>query len=126
MPSLTERRLDAWTALAAEPAVRAAERAIVTRSPVVLSDTLAVSTAAESRRRLARVLELRDEAERDPGRRAAYDRAAYDRAADELRSWAAHVYLAALGAPGRRRDDAIERWEWEGGATVKDRGDASV
>jgi hypothetical protein len=37
----------AATLLAAEPAVRAAERAIVARSPIVLTETLAVSTAAE-------------------------------------------------------------------------------
>jgi hypothetical protein len=86
VPNLSERRFDAWTALAAEPAVRAAERAIVTGSPAVLADALAVSTAAESRRRLAHVLELKDRADRDP---ALCD--AYQRAADDLRSWAATV-----------------------------------
>lgn len=95
MPKLSERRLDAWTALAAEPAVRAAERAIVTGSSAVLADTLAVSTAAESRRRLAHVLELKDRADRDSERRDAYQRAA-----DDLRRWAANVYLAALREPG--------------------------
>jgi hypothetical protein len=94
VPNLSERRFDAWTALAAEPAVRAAERAIVTGSPAVLADTLAVSTAAESRRRLAHVLELKDRADRDPARRDAYQRAA-----DDLRSWAATVNLAALREP---------------------------
>jgi hypothetical protein len=94
VPDLSERRVDAWTALAAEPAVRAAERAIVTGSPAVLADTLAVSTAAESRRRLAHVLELKDRADRDPALRDAYQRAA-----DDLRSWAATVYLAALREP---------------------------
>lgn len=94
VPSLSERRLDAWTALAAEAAVRAAERAIVTGSPAVLADTLAVSTAAECRRRLAHVLELKDRADGDPARRDAYRRAA-----DDLRGWAAAVHLAALREP---------------------------
>jgi len=89
VPSLSERRIDAWTAVAAEPAVHAAERAIATGSSTVLADTLAISAAAECRRRLAGVLELKDHAERDPGRRAAYHRAA-----DEFRNWAAGVYLA--------------------------------
>lgn len=106
MPSLGERRSDAWTALAAEPAVRAAERAIVTRSPLTLADTLAVATAAESRRRLARVLELKDRADADPRAREAYQRGA-----DDLRAWAAGVYLASLRDP-------VERWEWEGGAVL--------
>jgi hypothetical protein len=120
--NLSERRLDASTARAADPAVRAAERAIVTESPTILADTLAVSTAVESRRRLARLLDLKDEAERDARRRAAYHRAA-----DDFRSWAARVYLAARDT--RRRSqlaadtegvrhvpyDPIERWEWEGG-----------
>ncbi|HET7571086.1 MAG TPA: hypothetical protein VFJ77_00285 [Gaiellaceae bacterium] len=98
MPTLDERRVDAWTSLAAEPAVRAAERAIATGSATVLGDTLAVSAAAESRRRLADVLELRRRAERDPKLRAAYQQAA-----EELRSWAAGVYLATLRDP-RGRD----------------------
>lgn len=94
MRKLSERRLDAWTTLAAEPAVRAAERAIVTGSPAVLAGTLAVSTTAESRRRLAHVLELKAQADRVPERRDAYRQAA-----DDLRSWAATVYLAALREP---------------------------
>lgn len=94
MPSLSDRRTDAWTALAAEPAVRAAERAIVTASPAILSDTLAVATAAEARRRLARVLELKERADRDPRARGVYLRES-----DELRAWAAAVYLAALREP---------------------------
>lgn len=113
MPGLSERRIDAWTALAAEPAVRAAERAIATGSNTVLADTLAISTAAESRRRLASVLALKTEAERDSGRREAYQRAA-----DDLRSWAAGVYLAALrdadthvappgGRPGRTNPEPV-------------------
>jgi hypothetical protein len=79
-------------ALAAEPAVRAAERAIVTESSTVVADTLAVSTAVESRRRLARVLELKDRADSDPDHRDAFHRAAED-----YRNWAAGVYLAATG-----------------------------
>lgn len=94
MPNLSERRLDAWTALAAEPAVHAAKRAIVTGLPPVLVDTLAVSTAAESRRRLAHVLALKQGADADPARRDAYQRAA-----DDLRGWAATVYLAAQREP---------------------------
>jgi hypothetical protein len=94
MPDLSERRHDAWTALAAEPAVRAAERAIVTESPTILADTLAISVAAESRRRLARVYALKDQAERDTRKRDAYQRAAHD-----LRTWAADAYLATRGAP---------------------------
>src|SRR5690242_12093471 len=97
VPKLDERRIDAYTAIAAEPAVRAAERAIVTESPMVLADTLAVSTAAESRRRLAHVLDLKERADRDPSRRDAYQRAA-----DDLRSWAADVYLATLRHPAPR------------------------
>jgi len=94
VPKRSERRFDALSALAAEPAVRAAERAIVTGSPAILTDTLAISTAAESRRRLAHVLELKDRADRDPARRDAYRQAA-----DDLRSWAASVYLAVLREP---------------------------
>jgi hypothetical protein len=94
VPTLSERRIDAWTALAAEPAVRAAERAIVTGSPAVLADTLAVSTATEARRRLAHVLELEKRADADPARRDAYERAA-----DDLRGWSAAVHLAALREP---------------------------
>jgi len=104
VPDLGQRRLDAWTALAAEPAVRAAERAIVTESPAVLADTLVVSTAAESRRRLARVLDLKEQAESDPQRRDAYQRAA-----DDLRRWAASVYLATLGAPQTRDRGSASR-----------------
>ncbi|HEY3542363.1 MAG TPA: hypothetical protein VGK79_07460 [Gaiellaceae bacterium] len=96
-PSLDERRSNTATALAAEPAVRAAERAIVTGSVTVLADTLAISTAAECRRRLAGVLDLKDRAERDPGRRAAYEQAAND-----LRDWAAAVYLAGVSSPSER------------------------
>jgi hypothetical protein len=96
VPELSERRIDAWTAIAAEPAVRAAERAIATESNTVLADTLAVSTGAESRRRLASVLALKARAERDRA-----GREAYERAADDLRSWAAGVYLAALRDPAR-------------------------
>jgi len=94
VPNLNECRIDAWSALVAEPAVRAAERAIVTKSDTVLADTLAISTAAESRRRLAHVLNLKEHAEHDPSRRDAYQRAA-----DDFRSWAAAVYLATLGQP---------------------------
>jgi hypothetical protein len=97
MPDPGERRIDAWTALAAEPAVRAAERAITTGSAAVLADTLAVSAAAESRRRFAHVLDLKARAERDPRRRDAYHQAA-----DDLRGWAATVYLAALRDPHAR------------------------
>lgn len=96
MPELSDRRIDAWTAIAAEPAVRAAERAIATESNTVLADTLAVSTGAESRRRLASVLALKARAERERA-----GREAYERAADDLRSWAAGVYLAALRDPTR-------------------------
>lgn len=101
MPTRNERRIDAWTALAAEPAVRAAERAIIARSATVLADTLAIATGAESRRRLAHLLELKDQAEGDPRRRDAYHRAA-----DDLRSWAAHAYLATLRAPESRSRSA--------------------
>lgn len=94
MPNRSERRVDALTALAAEPAVRAAERAIATGSATVLADTLAISTAAEARRRLDHVLNLKDRAERD-----AAVRDAYRRAADDLRSWAGGVYLAILREP---------------------------
>ncbi len=94
MDTRDARRFDAWTALAAEPAVRAAERAIVTGSAVVLADTLSVATASESRRRLAHVLELKRRADADPEKRGAYQQAAGD-----LRSWAAGVYLAALREP---------------------------
>ena len=90
----SERRRAAWTALAAEPAVRAAERAILTGSAAVLAETLAVSTAAEARRRLAHVLELKARADED-----ATQRDAYQRAADDLRGWAATNYLAALREP---------------------------
>jgi len=149
VPSLRERRLDARTALAAEPAVRAAERAIVTESSTVLADTLAISASAEARRRLARVLDLKARAERDVNRREAYQHAA-----DDLRSWAADVYQATLreqptrpsrpigtaASPRERRSveprpglrttavepadehlhDPIARWEWEGGAVATD------
>jgi len=91
MPNLHERRIDAWTSLAAEPAVRAAERAIVTESATVLADTLAIATAAEAHRRVAHVLNLKDRADADAGRRDAYQRAA-----DDLRNWAAGIYLATL------------------------------
>lgn len=111
MPDLSDRRSAASTALAALPAVRAAERAIVTKSVHVLADTLAAPTAAEARRRLRHVLDLKERAERD-----AASRDASLRAADELRSWAARVYLAALQMPR----DPIERWEWEGGAIAAD------
>jgi hypothetical protein len=107
VPSLSERRIDAWSTLAAEPAVRAAERAIVTESTAVLADTLAISSGAEARRRLARVLDLKEQADRDPTRRDAYRRAA-----DDLRSWAAGVYLATTRAPhrqDRRAGDAARR-----------------
>jgi hypothetical protein len=100
VPNLGEHRIDASTALAADPAVRAAERAIVTGSSAVLADTLAVSTAAEARRRVARVLDLKERAEGDPARRGAYQRAA-----DDLRAWAASVYVAALRHP----DDPVAR-----------------
>jgi hypothetical protein len=79
------------TALAAEPAVRAAERAIVTGSSAVLAETLAVSAAAESRCRLDHVLDLKARADNDPELREAYQRAA-----DDLRRWAATIYLAAV------------------------------
>lgn len=91
MPSLAART-QPWTAFAAEPAVRAAEQAILTGAAAVLADTLAVAVRAGSRRRVADVLELRDRAESDPG-----SRDAYQDAADELRNWAAGVYLAASG-----------------------------
>lgn len=91
MSNLHERRIDAWTALAAEPAVRAAERAIVTGSATVLADTLAIAAAAEARRRIAHVVDLKDRADADPSRRDAYQRAA-----DGLRNWAAGIYLATL------------------------------
>lgn len=91
MTSIGERRIDAWTTLAGEPAVRAAERAITTGSTTVLADTLSIAAAAEARRRLADVLELKERAERDPAHREAYQRAAED-----LRSWAAGVYLAVV------------------------------
>jgi hypothetical protein len=100
VPNLSERRRHAWTALAAEPAVRAAERAIVTTSANILVDTLAVSIATEARTRVARVHELREEAEHDRSRRAAYQRAA-----DDLRHWAAAVYLAALSDPRTALDE---------------------
>lgn len=104
MAGLSEPRIDAWTARAAEPAVRAAERALVTESAAVLADTLAISTAAESRRRFARVLALKDQAAHDPGRRDAYQEAA-----DDLRNWAAAVHLTALrgtlGANGSRKEE---------------------
>jgi len=96
LQTLHDRRIDAWTALAAEPAVRAAERSLVTRSDRLLADTLAVAVAAEARRRHAEVAELKARADADPARREAYARAA-----DDLRSWAAGVYLAALGSPRR-------------------------
>lgn len=91
MSNRHERRIDAWTALAAEPAVRAAERAIVTESATVLADTLAIAAAAEARRRTAHVLDLKDRADADPSRRDAYQRAA-----DDLRNWAAGIYLATV------------------------------
>jgi len=95
---LQERRIDAWTALAAEPAARAAERAIVTESATVLADTLAIAAAAEARRRVAHVLELKDRADSDAG-----SRNAYRRAADDLRSWASGIYLATVrDVPGAR------------------------
>jgi hypothetical protein len=97
VPSLDESRIELWRAAAAEPAVRAAERAIVAEGAAVLADTLAISARAEARRRLARVLELKDLAERDPG-----SRDAYHRAADGLRNWAAGVYLASLREPQAR------------------------
>lgn len=103
MPDLSERRIDAWTALAAEPAVRAAERAILNRSATVLADTLAIAAAAESRRRLAHLLDLKDQAESDPRRRDAYERAD-----DDLRSWAARVYLATLREPDLRTHSRAE------------------
>ena len=119
MPSLSERRIDAWTAVAAEPAVHAAERAIATGSSTVLADTLAVSTAAECRRRLAGVLELKDRAERDPrpsrcippgcGRAPKLGRGRLPRR-----------------LPGSARPHMIERWEWEGGAVMVDAIDAEA
>ncbi|HET8528183.1 MAG TPA: hypothetical protein VFL60_04675 [Gaiellaceae bacterium] len=109
MPRLAERRLDAWTALAVEPAVRAAERAIATASAAALADTLAIASTAECRRRLRRVLHLKQQAAADPALHEPYRRAA-----DELRAWAASVYLAVLHGP----PEAIERWEWEGGAVA--------
>lgn len=113
MRSRSERRIDAWTALVAEPAVRAAERAIVTRSPAVLAETLAISAAAESRTRLARVLNLEERAERDPR-----SREAYQRAADELRSWAAGVYLAAIREPEARSSPPAGRPGAAGSTTI--------
>jgi hypothetical protein len=104
VPNLSERRLDAWTALAAEPAVRAAERAIATRSPDVLADTLAVSSATEAARRLALVLDLKERAARDPR-----SREAYQRAVDDLRNWAAGVYLAHRRVPHAREPVAAGR-----------------
>jgi hypothetical protein len=104
VPDLSERRLDAWTALAAEPAVHAAERAIATRSPNVLADTLAVSTATEAGRRLALVLDLKERAASDPR-----GREAYQRAADDLRSWAAGVYLAHRRVPHAQQRTAAGR-----------------
>jgi hypothetical protein len=98
VPSIDEGRREPWTAVAAEPAVRAAEEAIVAEADAVLADTLAISTRIEARRRLARVLELKDRAARDPG-----SRDAYHHAADDLRNWAAGVYLASLREPGARR-----------------------
>lgn len=64
------------------------------RAHAVLADTLAVSTAVEARRRLAQVLEFKERADGDPARRDAFQRAA-----DDLRAWAATVYLAALREP---------------------------
>jgi hypothetical protein len=91
VPTVDRSRAETWTAVAADPAVRAAERAIVTETDAILADTLAIATRVEARRRLARVLELKDRAAHDPG-----GRDAYHRAADELRNWAAGVYLASL------------------------------
>jgi hypothetical protein len=79
VPDLEHRRPREWTPFAAEPAVRAAERAIVTASPGPLAETLAVSTATEPRQQ---------------------------RAADEFRQWAAGVYLAGLRTPPAPRDRA--------------------
>lgn len=104
VPSLRERRMDASTTLATEPAVRAAERAILTETPTVLADTLMISVAAESRRRLDHVLDLKGRAERDPARREAYQRAA-----NELRSWAAGVYLASLRGPPAPTPPPVDR-----------------
>lgn len=97
MPTVDRSRAETWTAVAADPAVRAAEQAIVTETDAILADTLAIATRVEARRRLARVLELKDLAERDPG-----SRDAYHRAADGLRNWAAGVYLASLREPQAR------------------------
>ena len=95
---LEDRRAEARIALAAEPAVRAAERALVTGSARVLAETLAVAAAAEARRRLESVLELKARADADPARRDAYGLAA-----DDLRRWAAEVYLAVLRGTGEGR-----------------------
>lgn len=113
MPALAECRIDAWTKRAAEPAVRATERALVVPSSSLLADTLAVSTATAARRRLAHVLNLKARAEVEPNRRDAYHRAA-----DDLRNWAAAVYLATLDdEPGAQRrpfeDGVAARWRSE-------------
>jgi hypothetical protein len=94
VPTLTKHPQDPATTLPADAAVRAVERALVTGSPDLLVDTLTIATAAQARRRLARVLALKEQAERDAARRAEYQHAA-----DRLRSWAATVYLATLHAP---------------------------
>jgi hypothetical protein len=105
MTSISDRHAP-WTAVAAEPAVRAAERALVAESATVLADTLAVSVAAEAHRRVVRVLELKRAADGDPTRREEYQRAA-----DELRSWAAAVYAASSRTGGflrRRHEITVE------------------
>jgi hypothetical protein len=112
LPSLEDRRTDAWTTLAAEPAVRAAERAIVTGSATVVADTLAVAAAGESRRRLDHVLDLKARADADAGRRDAYVRAA-----DDFRSWAGGVYLATLRNP--QRDTPADGPHTEASASIR-------
>jgi hypothetical protein len=116
VPSIDEGSREPWTAVAAEPAVRAAEQAIVAETDAVLADTLAISARVEARRRLAHVLELKDRAERDPGTRDAYHRAA-----DELRHWAAGVYLASLREPHMRTGSTGRPERTSRGPVVKHR-----
>lgn len=92
------KRRDPVNVRAADAAVRAAEHAISTSSPALLGDTLGITTAAQVRRRVARVLALKQQAERDLSRRDEYQRAA-----EELRAWAAAAYLAALHDPPEPR-----------------------
>lgn len=84
-----------------ETAVRAVDRSLENGSATALLSVLSLDVAAEARRRLERVLDLRATAALGPGRRRAYEDAA-----GELRDWAVRLYLGGA----RREPRPVPTW----------------